>query len=94
MKVLAIGTLQPLSDEQSARIFPDEVPATLKLYLGGKLEQFWLRYGMKGAVFLLNVADQEEAETLIGALPLTQEGLHRFEYFPIGPLSPLGLLIQ
>ena len=94
MKILAIGNLKPLTEEQSSRIFPNEVPATLKLYLDGKIEQFWLRDEMKGAVFLLNVESVAEAETLLGALPLTKEGLHDFDLYPVGPLLPLGFLIK
>lgn len=94
MKVLAIGTLQSLTEEQSSRIFPSEVPATLKLYLSGKIEQFWLRAEMKGAVFLMDVESVEEARTLTGALPFTQENLHTFDFLPVGPLLPLGFLIQ
>ena len=94
MKILAIGTLKPLSGEQSNRIFPNEVPATLKLYLDGKIEQFWLRDEMKGAVFLLNVDSVSEAENLLGELPLTKENLHSFDLLPVGPLLPLGFLIK
>jgi hypothetical protein len=94
MKILAVGTLKALIEEQSSRIFPKEVPATLKLYLGGKLEQFWLRDEMKGAVFILNVESVSEAESLLGELPLTKENLHTFDFFPMGPLLPLGFLIQ
>lgn len=43
MKVMAIGTLKPLSPEQRKRYLPAEVPATLQLYLDGKMEQFWPR---------------------------------------------------
>ena len=39
MKVMAIGTLKPLSQEQRRRYLPAEVPATLQLYLDGKMEQ-------------------------------------------------------
>jgi len=94
MKILAIGTLKTLTKEQSDRIFPNEVPATLKLYLDGKIEQFWLRDEMKGAIFLLNVESVAEAEALLGALPFTQENLHTFDLLPIGPLLPLGFLIK
>lgn len=94
MKVLAIGTLKSLTQEQSDRIFPIEVPATLKLYLDGKIEQFWLRDEMKGAVFLLNVGSIAEAEELLSGLPFTKENLHTFDLMPIGPLLPLGFLIQ
>ncbi|QDE41293.1 hypothetical protein FIV34_19885 [Luteibacter pinisoli] len=94
MKVLAIGTLKPFTEEQGKRIFPHEVPATLQLYLDGKIEQHWLRDEMKGAVFLLNVESLDEAKKLIGDLPLTKEKLHSFDYLPVGPLLPLGMLIS
>ncbi|MEK6346280.1 MAG: hypothetical protein V4764_02300 [Burkholderia sp.] len=94
MKILAIGTLKPLTPAQSERIFPAEVPATLKLYLDGKIEQFWLRDEMKGAVFLLDVESVDEAERLLGTLPFTREQLHTFDLLPVGPLLPLGLLLQ
>lgn len=94
MKVLAIGTLKSLTQEQSDRIFPAEVPATLKLYLDGKIEQFWLRDEMKGAIFLLNVESVAEAENLLKELPFTKENLHTFDLMPVGPLLPLGFLIK
>jgi hypothetical protein len=94
MKILAIGTLKSLTEEQSSRIFPKEVPATLKLYLDGKIEQFWLRDEMKGAVFLMNVDSTAEAEALLSDLPFTKEDLHTFDFLPVGPLLPLGFLIQ
>jgi hypothetical protein len=40
MKVMAIGTLKPLTSEQRQKYLPMEVPATLQLYLDGKMEQF------------------------------------------------------
>ena len=39
MKVMAIGTLKPLSPEQREKYLPKEVPATLQLYVDGKMEQ-------------------------------------------------------
>lgn len=94
VKVLAIGTLKTLTQEQSDRIFPSEVSATLKLYLNGKIEQFWLRDEMKGAIFLLDVESVTEAEALLGDLPFTKENLHTFDLLPVGPLLPLGLLLK
>jgi len=44
MKVMAIASItKPLSPEQRQQIMPKEVPDTLKLYLDGKIEQFWYR---------------------------------------------------
>jgi hypothetical protein len=44
MKVFAIATAQPsLTPEILSQHMPSEVPNTLKLYLDGKVEQFWFR---------------------------------------------------
>jgi len=95
MKVMAIVSIpQPLSPEQQARIMPKEVPATLQLYLDGKIEQFWFRYDVLGVIFLLEVQSIEEAKTLVEGLPLGDEGLSQCEFIPVGPLAPLGLLLQ
>jgi hypothetical protein len=51
MKVMAIGTLKPLTPEQRQMYLPKEVPATLQLYLDGKMEQFWLRDNEAGSSF-------------------------------------------
>jgi hypothetical protein len=93
MKVMAIGTLKPLTPEQRQMYLPKEVPATLKLYVDGKMEQFWLRDNNAGVIFLMTVDSVEEAAALLKALPLGQANLLTFELMPIGPLTPLGMLI-
>ena len=56
MKVMAIGSFaKPLTPEQRQQVLPNEVPATLKLYLDGKIEQFWFRQDAPGVLFLMNV---------------------------------------
>ena len=95
MKVFAIGTgVKPLTDEQRKEIMPKEVPDTLRLYLDGRIEQFWFRDDKPGVVFLMNVESVEQAKATIGALPLAAGGHLAFEMIPVGPLKPLGLLIQ
>jgi hypothetical protein len=55
-KILAIGQFtKPPTPEQIKEIFPEEVPATLKLYLSGKIDQWWVKQTQTGAVFLMNV---------------------------------------
>src|ERR1700686_1000879 len=85
MKVMAIGTLKPLSPEQRQRYLPKEVPATLRLYLDGKMEQFWLRDKEEGVIFLMTVDSVDEADRLLKALPLVQDGLLTFDLMPIRP---------
>ena len=94
MKVMAIGTLKPLTPEQRQMYLPKEVPATLQLYLDGKMEQFWLRDHEAGVIFLMTVDLVEEADGLLKALPLGRANLLTFELMPIGPLAPLGMLIK
>jgi hypothetical protein len=94
MKIIAVGTLKPLTPEQQQKYMPSEVPDTLKLYLDGTIEQFWLRENMGGTIFVLNVDTVEQAKAKLGALPLTAADLLTFELMPVGPLSPLGMLIQ
>lgn len=93
-KYLAIGTFSaPPTQELFDEFLPTEVPATLKLYLEGKMDQFWLREDGKEVVFIMTTSTSEEAAALLKALPLGQADLLRFELMPIGPLSPLGVLI-
>jgi len=95
MKVLAVASIvKPFSDEEKKQIMPGEVPATLKLYLDGKIEQFWFRQDKPGVIFLMNVESMEEAKGTVEALPLTSGGWAQYELMQVGPLAPLGLLIQ
>ena len=95
MKVFAIGSLvQPLTPDQRQQIMPKEVPDTLKLYLDGKIEQFWFRENAAGVIFLMEVQSVEHAKAAVDAFPLTAAELMKFDLLPVGPLAPLGMLIQ
>jgi len=95
MKVFAIGrAAKPITDEDRQQIMPTEVPHTLQLYLEGKIEQFFFTQDKPGVVFLMNVESVEEARSTIDALPLAAGGFLAYEFLPVGPLKPLGLLIQ
>jgi hypothetical protein len=85
MKVMAIGTLKPLTPEQRQQYLPKEVPATLQLYLNDKMEQFWLREKEAGVIFLMSVESVDETDKLLKALPLGQANLLTFDLMPIGP---------
>ena len=71
-----------------------EVPDTVRLYLSGKIDQWYVRKDGKGVVFLLNLNSVEEAKSLLDQLPLGQAKLMHFDFIALGPLSPLGLLLQ
>lgn len=94
-RVLAIGHLTPgTTREKVMTVLPKEVRETVKLYLAGKLDQWFVRRDQNGVVFLLNVTSVDEAKTLLDRLPLGEAKLMDFDFIPLGPLSPLGLLVQ
>jgi hypothetical protein len=95
MKVIAIANIvKPITPEQRQQIMPREVPATLKLYLDGKIEQFFYRQDKPGVIFIMNVDSVAHAKATIQALPLAAEGFAHYEFMQVGPLAPLGLLIE
>jgi hypothetical protein len=94
MKVFALYTVKgPLTPELRKDVMPHEVPATLKLYLEGQIEQFWFRENA-GPIFLMNVESVEQAKATLSKLPLVAQNLATLELIPVSPLLPLGLLIQ
>jgi hypothetical protein len=93
-RILAIGTLNPGVDPAAARaILPTEVRETVKLYLNGKIDQWFSLQGRNGVVFILNVTDIAEAHEMLEKLPLGQAHLMSFVLTPLGQLNPLRQLL-
>lgn len=94
-KVLAIGRwTQSGTPEAREPIMPFEAPDTLRLYLAGKIDQWYFQTGGSGVVFIMNVADPTEAHELLERLPLGQAGMMEFELISIGPLRALGRFLD
>jgi hypothetical protein len=94
-RVLAIGRLPSgVTRDKLAPVMQQEVRDTVRLYLAGKLDQWFVRRDQSGVVFLLNVSTVAEARTLLEKLPLGEAKLMEFDLIPLGPLTPLGLLLQ
>jgi hypothetical protein len=92
-RILAIGTLNAGVDLAAARaILPTEVRETVKLYLDGKIDQWYSLQGRPGVAFILNVTDVAEAHEMLEKLPLGQAHLMNFELIPLAPLNPLRQL--
>ena len=92
-KILAIGTLNPGVDPAAVgAILPSEVRETVKLYLEGRIDQWFSLQAQPGVVFLINLDDPAAAREMLEKLPLGQAHLMRFELMPLGPLKPLALL--
>jgi|SRR5579862_112893 len=92
--VLVIETPRKgISPAQIMEVIPQEVRATVKLYLDGKIREWYSRGDGKGVIFLLDVKTEDEARALMETLPLAQKQLMDHEYIPVGPLMPLRALV-
>jgi hypothetical protein len=84
---------QGVTRQQIMNIMPDEIRATVKLYLDGKIRQWYSRGDGKGVIFLIDAKTVDEAHAVIDTMPLSKENLMDHEYIPVGPLMPLTALI-
>ena len=93
-EVLVIQTpRQGVTFGQVMDVIPAEIRATVKLYLDGKIRQWYSRGDGKGAIFLIDATTEDEARAMMEALPLAKEQLMDHQYIPVGPLMPLMALI-
>jgi hypothetical protein len=84
---------QGVTRQQIVNIMPAEIRATVKLYLDGKIRQWYSKGDGQGVIFLIDARTVEEARAVMESLPLSKENLMDYEYIPIGPLMPLTGLI-
>jgi hypothetical protein len=92
--VLALVTAKPgVTREQVMKFIPAEIRATVRLYLDGRIRQWYSRGDGKGVVFILDCKDADEAHAVMDGLPLSAENLMDHQFVPIGPLMPLGALL-
>jgi hypothetical protein len=91
--MVVLTAKQGISREQIMKIMPAEIRATVKLYLDGKIRQWYSRGDGRGVILFLDVKTVDEAHAVMDTLPLSKENLMAHEYIPVGPLLPLGSLI-
>src|ERR1700730_463472 len=95
VKLLAIGSLTAkATPKELMAILPSEARETARLYLAGKIDQWYSRQDQSGVVFVMNLTDPKEAHALLETLPLGQAGLMEVQIIPLGPLGPLRLLLS
>jgi hypothetical protein len=94
-KLLAIGSFTAKATPDAWKpILPSEARETALLYFNGKIDQWYVKQDQSGVVFILNVTDPKQAHDLLDKLPLGKAGLMEFQIIPLGPLSPLRLLLS
>src|SRR6201996_1728965 len=94
-EVLVIQTpRQGVTFQQVIAVMPAELRCTVKLYLDGKIREWYSRGDRKGVIFLIDAKTEDEARALMETLPLAKEQLMDHQYIPVGPLMPLRALMR
>ena len=74
-RILAVGRFTARATPGVWRPFIDaEVRQTVELYLGGKIEQWWVRSDQTGVVFLFDADNAADVQVMLDALPLGRAG--------------------
>jgi hypothetical protein len=84
---------QGVTRQQIMNVMPAEVRATVKLYLDGRIRQWYSRGDGRGVVLFIDAKSVEDAHAIVEAMPLSKENLMDHEYIPVGPLMPLAALM-
>jgi hypothetical protein len=84
---------QGVTRQQIMAVMPSEIRETVKLYLDGKIRQWYSRGDGKGVIFLVDAKTEDEAKAIMETLPLAKQQLVDHDYIPVGPLMPLMALI-
>jgi len=93
-EVIVIQTpRQGVTPDQIMAVIPAEIRATVKLYLDGKIRQWYSRGDGRGVVFLIDAKSEDEARAIMETLPFAKEHLMDDQYIPVGPLMPLRALM-
>jgi len=93
-EVLVIQTpRQGVTAQQIMDVIPAEIRATVKLYLEGKIRQWYSRGDGKGVIFLVDAQTEDQARAMMETLPLAKQQLMDHQYIPVGPLMPMRALI-
>jgi hypothetical protein len=92
--VIVILTVKAgVTREQVMAVMPAEIRETVRLYLNGKVREWYSRGDGRGVVFLLDTRDVAEAQAIVEGLPLAKENVVDHDYIAVGPLLPLRLLM-
>ncbi len=93
-EVMALVTPRPGPfPPEGTKLIPDEVNGVVRLYLEGKIEQWYSRADGKGAILFLRAKTEEEARAILSVLPFVKNGYLSVEYVPVGPMKSLGFLL-
>ena len=95
--VAVLVAMSPKADVDRAQvssILPDEVRATVRLYLDGKIREWFARSDGKGVIFVVDARNIAEAQAVVESLPFPRAHLVDLQYTELSPLMPLSRLLD
>jgi hypothetical protein len=93
--VLVVMTAKPgVERPRVSGVVSDEVRATVRLYLDGKIREWFARSDGNGVIFIMDAKNVAEAQALVEALPLPRAHLVDLQYTELSPLTPLARLLE
>ena len=94
--VLVLMTPKPgVERAQVSGIVSDEVRATLRLYLDGKIREWFARSDGNGVILIMDAKKNvAEAQALVESLPLARAHLVDLQGTELSPLTPLARLLD
>src|SRR5258707_11205213 len=88
--VLTMLTVRPdVPRPDIMKVMPNEVRDTLKLYLEGKISQWFARADGRGVVFILNASTVEDVKEITDKMRLPEAGITTVEYGALTRLTSL-----
>lgn len=92
--VLVMLSVKPdVERDRILEVMPEEIRATVRLYLAGKIREWYSRSDGRGVVFILGSKDVDEARIVMESLPLSKHHFVDLDYTALAPLTPLRLLL-
>ncbi len=92
--VMAVLTVRADANQtERVKVMPEEVRATVQLYLDGKIQQWYAKADGRGVMFIFNCSTVAEAKALTDQLPLVKGNFASFEFTALTPLTPLRVLM-
>jgi muconolactone delta-isomerase len=95
MKILAMEIeTEGVKPEQYRPHLKAEARRVWELHQSGVIRELYFRADRSEAVLILECADVSEAQQILAALPLVQEGLITFEVIPLIPYPGFARLFE
>ena len=95
MKVVVVATRsEKFTAEDFAPLLPAEAKKALQLFAADVVREIYSRKDGKGAVLVLEAADEAEARARLAELPLAEAGMLEFDVYPVGPYRGIAAIAE